>query len=112
MASQVSDMPADEVPTTISGAIKVLDSDHFPNLFILIKLVATFPITSCECERSFSTLRRLKTWLRTTMDTGRLGALALINTHYNHTVDYNKVAELFFQLFPRKLEIDNLIFDM
>ena len=33
-----------------------------PNLIILLKLVATYPITSCQCEHTFSTLRRLKTW--------------------------------------------------
>ena len=41
-----------------------------------------------------------------------LGALALMNTHYDHPVNYEEVAELFFQLFPRKVEMENLIFDL
>ena len=42
------------------------------------------PVTSCEAERSFSTLRRLKTYLRTTMSQERLNGLALLNV-YNST---------------------------
>ena len=37
------------------------------------------------------------------MGTGQLGDLALISVHYDHNVDYNEVAELIFQLFPKKL---------
>ena len=102
----------ENIPTTIAGALKVIDKMYFPNLFELLKLVATFPITSCECERSFSTLRRLKTWLRSSMETDRLAALALMNTHYGHPVCYNRVADLFFQLYPRRLFKSNLIFDV
>ena len=46
------------------------------------------------------------------METSRLGALALMNIHYDHKIDYNQVADLFFQLFLRKLEKENLIFDI
>ena len=46
------------------------------------------------------------------MRTERLGALSLMNTHYDHPVNYEEVAELFFQLFPRKVEMENLIFDL
>nr|CAB3267957.1 zinc finger MYM-type protein 1-like [Phallusia mammillata] len=38
----------------------------FTQVFILLKLLLVCPVSSCECERSFSTLRRLKTWLRST----------------------------------------------
>ena len=103
-------LPKDKVPTTIAGAIKEIDAVNFPNVFVMLKLVATFPITPCECERSFSTMRRLKSWLRSSMDTERLGALALMNAHYNHEVSYTRASDLFFQLFPRKLEKTNLVF--
>ena len=33
----------------------------------LIRLLLVIPITSCEAKRSFSSLRRLKTWLRSTI---------------------------------------------
>eukprot|EP00057_Strongylocentrotus_purpuratus_P016041 XP_011670515.1 PREDICTED: uncharacterized protein LOC105441264 [Strongylocentrotus purpuratus] len=39
-------------------------------------------LTSSECERSFSALRRLKTWLRSTMTQKRLNAVAVCNSHH------------------------------
>ena len=42
------------------------------------------PVTSYEAERCFSTLRRLKTYLSTTMSQERLNGLALLNV-YNST---------------------------
>ena len=38
----------------------------FSEVFVLLKLLLVCPASSCECERSFSCLRRLKTWLRST----------------------------------------------
>ena len=80
------ELPTEQVPTTIASAVKMIDAIHFPNVFVMLKLVATLPIKPCECERSFSNLRSLKTWLRTTMDTDQLGALAFMNVHYNHDI--------------------------
>ena len=51
----------------------------FLNLFILLSIYLTVPITSSEAERSFSCLKRLKTWLRTKIGQIRLSSLAIIN---------------------------------
>ena len=37
------------------------------------------PVTSCECERSFSGLKRLKPYTRRTMVAERLNGLALLH---------------------------------
>lgn len=50
-----------------------------PFLYEAISLLATIPATSCSAERSFSGLRRLKTYLRSTMGQERLSHLALLN---------------------------------
>ena len=47
----------------------------------LIRLMMVMPATSCECERGFSTLRRLKTWLRSTMGQERLNSKAIFHVH-------------------------------
>ena len=47
----------------------------------LVQIILTFPITSNEGERSFSVLRRLYSWLRTTMKTDRLCNLARMQVH-------------------------------
>ena len=39
----------------------------FPNLFILLSIFLTVPVSSASCERSFSCLKRLKTLLKSTV---------------------------------------------
>jgi len=43
----------------------------------LVRLLLVNPASSCEAERSFSALCRLKTWLQSTMTQVRLNAVAV-----------------------------------
>ena len=45
----------------------------------VVSILAVIPATSCSAERSFSGLRRLKSYLRSTMGQARVSSLALIN---------------------------------
>ena len=49
----------------------------FPNILRLLKLLLLKPVSSAECKRSFSCLRRLKTRLRSTMTQKRLNGVVL-----------------------------------
>jgi hypothetical protein len=98
-------------PDSVAKALKLCDQENFPNLFVLLKLVATFPVTSCECERSFSTLRRLRSYLRASMSTTRLTSLALMNVNYGFKIDYKKVVRLFMTLCPRRVNVPNFIYE-
>ena len=51
----------------------------FPNLLSLLQIILTIAISSSSCERTFSSLKRIKTWLRTTMTERRLVDLATIS---------------------------------
>ncbi|XP_072565314.1 zinc finger MYM-type protein 1-like [Paramormyrops kingsleyae] len=53
----------------------------FDQVEVLIRILMVVPVSSCEAERSFSTLRRLKTWLRATMNQNRLNNLVVCNVH-------------------------------
>ncbi|KAJ8947216.1 hypothetical protein NQ318_001502 [Aromia moschata] len=53
----------------------------YPNIKTLLKIFATLPVSTCSAERSFSTLKRLKTYLRNTTSTNRLNGFALMNIH-------------------------------
>ena len=44
-------------------------------------IALTLPATSCRVERSFSTLRRVKTWLRSTMSDTRLSGLCMLSVY-------------------------------
>ena len=98
-------------PDTLAKAITKCDEERFPNLFVPLKIACTFPITFAECERSFSAVRRLRTWLRASMKMERLGSVAIMNIHRQEGVDYKHVSKLFFQLHPRKMNLTNLLFD-
>ena len=60
---------------------KMVESEaHFlmPELLKIVKIFATMPTSSAQAERSFSTLRRLKTYLRSSMGQERLSSLAIM----------------------------------
>ena len=57
----------------------------FRSMFVqvesLLKLCLLSPASPCAAERSFSTFRRLKTYLRSTMTQNRLNSLMLCQIH-------------------------------
>ena len=59
-------------------------AQFYPNVHAVLSLLLTLPVGSCSCERSFSALRRLKTWTRTSMGETRLNGLALLHIHREH----------------------------
>ena len=58
------------------------DSDIFPNIQVLLRIMDTLLVISCECERSISMMRLVKSQLRTTMGQTRLNSLALLYYHH------------------------------
>ena len=60
-----------------------------------MKIGCTLSVRSCECDRSFSVMKRLQNWLRRSMKTDQLTSLALMT--------YDEVTRLFFQLHPMKI---------
>ncbi|CAN7977490.1 unnamed protein product [Ixodes persulcatus] len=68
-------------PTGPLEALETCPSLMFPVIQKLLQIMATLPVTTSTSERSFSTLRRLKTYLRNTTGALRLNGLALLNVH-------------------------------
>ena len=72
----------DDIPLSVIEALKLchnLRTD--PNLELLLKILATLPVTTCSSERSFSALKHLKSYLRSTMVESRLNGLAALYIH-------------------------------
>ena len=71
--------------------------DGFIDLYKLICISLTLPVTSVSCEHSFSCLRRLKNYLRNTSGDSRTSNLALlaINTVRTRTLDSDKIIDAF-----------------
>lgn len=78
-------------PCNILEYLDACDSIVFPNVHKLIQILATLPVTTCTTERSFSSLRRLKTYLRNTMGLNRLNSLALLNIHRDITITPDEI---------------------
>lgn len=79
------------LPVTALEVLSFCDEETSPLIFKLVLLLATLPVSNATAERTFSTLRRLKTWLRSTMEQERLVGLALLNVHQDLTVDEGKI---------------------
>jgi hAT family C-terminal dimerisation region len=81
--------------TSISGAVEVIQAMSgdvrrlFQQVERLVRLMLICPVSSCKAERSFSSLRRLKTWLHTSMTQSRLNAIAVCHAHQNILDDVN-----------------------
>jgi hypothetical protein len=83
-----------KILTEIEPSVRQL----FEIIEVLVKLLIVVPASSAEAARSFSMLRRLKTWLRSTMGQERLNHLAILNFHWEvlDKIDLNLVARDFF----------------
>ena len=68
-------------PNSVASTLKAISFDSFANIKVALRILATLPVTSCECERSFSAIRRLKDYTRNTMVEERLNGLALMEIH-------------------------------
>ena len=94
-----------DAPSTSQETLKVTDNEIFPNIAVMLKVLCTIPVTTCECERSVSALRRLKTYMRSSMVEDRLNGLALLHVHYGVSINTEEVLDLFARKHPRRLQI-------
>lgn len=61
----------------------------------ILKLFLILPTNTATCERSFSTLKRIKTYLRSTTSQDRLNNLAILYIHRNQEVNKDEVIKEF-----------------
>ena len=92
---------------THEKALPFADHDYYPNIRTLILILATVPITTCECERSISMLRLVKTALRSTMTETRLNGLAMLQYHRDILLTADEVVQEFVCRHPRRVLVDN-----
>jgi len=81
------------VPSSAIEALCVCHADIYPNVYILDIILGTLPVSTATSERSFSTMRRLKTYLRSSIGTQRMTGLALLSVHKDRQIDREKNSE-------------------
>ena len=71
--------------------------DAFPNVDICLCMYPTLLIATCSGERSFSTLKRVKTYRRATVTEKKLNAFALlaIENGFTPSLDFEDIKEDF-----------------
>jgi len=75
----------------------VMDADCYPNISVAYRILLTIPVTVASAERSFSKLKLLKNYLRSTMSQERLNGLAMctIEKDILDTIDLDTVLDDF-----------------
>ncbi|KAJ8897164.1 hypothetical protein PR048_002510 [Dryococelus australis] len=86
---------------TVCEVLKIIDKDSFPNMAVLLKILAVIPLTTASVERSFSTLKRLKTCLRNKTGEERLTALTLMTVHRDVKVHVEDIVKQYGQISRR-----------
>ncbi|KAL4149652.1 hypothetical protein QTP88_003544 [Uroleucon formosanum] len=82
-----------EINTTALQSLSILKklNGSFPNITVALRIMLTIPITSASAERSFSKLKLIKNYLRSTMSQTRLTGLSTISIEKDiaETINYD-----------------------
>jgi len=84
-----------EKPSTLIDTLKHAKPELYPNIHIAVKVLLTMPVTSATAERSFSALKRIKTYLRSTMVEDRLNGLSLMHVHPEIPLNFDQAINTF-----------------
>nr|XP_055051180.1 zinc finger MYM-type protein 1-like [Misgurnus anguillicaudatus] len=88
MMHEIQNLP--NLPSLKMTAFELLSFLHeknleelFPNLWISLRVAVTLPVTVASAERSFSRLKLIKTYLRSSMSQERLSGLSIIAINHD-----------------------------
>ena len=89
------------LPDSLMSALEIMKfvmaADCYLNILVAYRILLTVPVTVASAERSFSKLKLLKNYLRSTMSQERLNDLAMctIERAMFDTIDPNTVLDDF-----------------
>lgn len=98
--------PIQSIHTLCNALLKSeISLKMFEEVKKLLHIYLTIPVTTSTAERSFSTLRRLKTYLRNTMSQQRMNNLLILSAHRSlvDKLDLQKIAEEFVSFNTRRV---------
>ena len=103
--SLIQSLPEERKPNDIAAAILLGKDNFLPTVTTLLRLFGTIPVSNATAERSFSALKRLKTYLRSTMGEERLTGLALLHVNKSTEVDPDDILELYASKKDRRIRL-------
>lgn len=94
-----------QLPESALQALNLCKPDVYPNINRLLQFLCSLPVSVAAAERSFSTLRLVKDWMRSTMTETRLSGLALMYIHRQIMLEINleKIIDRFAKKNKRRL---------
>lgn len=92
-----------EAPEDLSASLHMARVDSFPNIRMCMMILIVMPVSTATAERSFSTMRRVKTYLRSTMGTERMSGLGLMNIYQEQKINVDEVVDVFANRKSRRL---------
>ncbi|XP_050063090.1 zinc finger MYM-type protein 1-like [Aphis gossypii] len=81
--------------------------ESYPNIEIVFRIFLTMPVTAATCERSFSKLKLIKNFLRSTMGQERLSNLSILSIENEVTreINFEDVIDEFAAIKSRKVKL-------
>ena len=95
----------DSVETTMQHTMATM----YPNIFIVLSILGVIPVNKCSCERCISVLRRLKTYLRSTMTPNHFNDLAVLQIHYGMTINVVHIFDRLIVKYPKRAKMVNVL---
>ncbi|XP_050524265.1 52 kDa repressor of the inhibitor of the protein kinase-like [Daktulosphaira vitifoliae] len=81
-------------PQNAMDALLKCNQDFYSNIYNLLHILVVLPVTSRESERSFPSLKRIKTYLRNTTSATRLNGLAVLSIYRHVSVTEDEVIDI------------------
>lgn len=81
----IARLKKDDWPKDALSALRHCEENILPNIKTLLHILAVLPVSTSENERTFSTLHRLKNYLRNSTSETRLNGLALLHLYRQMT---------------------------
>ena len=82
-------------PSNLKDTLNVTNEELYPSISTVLLILYTMPASTATTGRSFAVLRRLKTYLRTTMLQDRLTSFAVLHVHRDIDIDIDRVMHSF-----------------
>ena len=88
-------MDPNMTPQTLVETLDHTNSQFYPSVYIALVTLLTYPVSTCTAERSFSSVKRVKSRLRSTMTDERLSSIAILHIHKHKNVDIDRLVTEF-----------------
>ena len=85
--------------------------ESYQNIVVASRIFLTLPVTTASCERSFSKLKLIKNYLRSTLSQERLSNLSIISIEHNivQQIDFDDLIDEFAKKKQEKYNLNKFI---